>query len=280
MYEVTRFGPVVRIRMCRSFLGKPTLWVHAFWIDGLLIDSGCQHTVMDLARALEQEGMRVEQLVNTHSHEDHIAGNAWLHHRFGVRPRAHPLALERLAAPETWRTMHLYRQFYWGLIKEGCPGEPVGEVVQTDRYRFRVLHTPGHAPDHVALFEEREGWLFSGDAMISPRLQAIRIAEEPLRLLDSLRRMAALPVRRLFCSHAYRVADSAKPLLDKIAYWEQLRSAARALVHEGLSMGAITRRLLPGGGLIEPFSRGDYARINLIRGLLQDDGEPSDPTHR
>lgn len=142
MYEVTRYGPVVRLRMSRSFLNRPMQGVHAFWIDGLLIDSGCQRTVPDLAAALQAEGLRVEQLVNTHSHEDHISGNAWLHSRIGVTPRAHPLVLERLATPLTWREMHLYR--------------------------FRV---------------------------ISPRLHSVRVEEEPLRLIDSMRQLAALPVR-------------------------------------------------------------------------------------
>lgn len=270
MYEAARYGPVVRIRMCRSFLGRPTQWVHAFWIDGLLIDSGCQRTVPDLARALEAEGLAVEQLVNTHSHEDHVSGNAWLRRRFGVIPRAHPLALERMATPLTFSEMHLYRQFFWGLIPEGCPGEPIGERVETDRYRFQVLYTPGHARDHVSLYEERQGWLFAGDTLITPRLQFVRVDEEPLRLIDSMRQLAALPVRQLFCSHAYRVHDSTRPLLDKIGYWEQLRQRAKELAQDGLSMRAITRRLLPGRGWIEPISRGDYARINLIRGLLRE----------
>ncbi|MFZ5824780.1 MAG: MBL fold metallo-hydrolase [Bacillota bacterium] len=266
MYEVARFGPVVRIRMSRAFLGRPTLWVHAFWVDGLLIDSGCHHTVPDLAAALHQEGLTVEQVVSTHSHEDHVGANAYIRHRFGVMPRAHPLALDRLARPETWREMDLYRQFFWGLV-EGCPAEPLGEAVETDRYRFRVLHTPGHSKDHIALFEE-QGWLFSGDLLISPRLQHVRREENPLLLLDSMRQVAALPVRQLFCSHAYRVHDSAQPLAEKVAYWEKLQSDGRALAREGLSVRAITRRLLPARGLIELLTRGDFSRINLMRGLL------------
>lgn len=267
MYEVARFGPVVRIRMSRAFLGRPTLWVHAFWLDGLLIDSGCRHTVPDLAAALQQEGLTVEQVISTHSHEDHVAGNRWIHQRFGVTPRAHPLALDLLAQPETWRQMDLYRQFYWGLV-EGCPSQPLAAVVETDHYRLQVLHTPGHSRDHVALFAERQGWLFSGDLMISPRLQHVRREEKPLLLLDSMRRVVALPVRGLFCSHAYRVHDSAQPLAEKVAYWEQLQSDGRAMAREGLSVRAITHRLLPAQGLIEWLTLGDFSRINLMRGLL------------
>ncbi len=259
--------------MCRPILGRPTLWVHAFWIDGLLIDSGCRHTVPDLMKALDREGLTVEQLVNTHSHEDHVAGNAAIAQRYGVTPRAHPLALPRLATPETRTEMHFYRRLIWGLVGDSVAGEALGAVVETDRYRFAVHFTPGHAPDHIALHEEREGWLFSGDLMISPRLTVVRPTEDPPVLLESMRHLAGLPVRRLFCSHAYRVSDSAGPLIMKIAFWEQLQKEARELHRQGLSPSTIARRLLPGGGLIEPFSRGDYARKHLIRGLLGEGGD-------
>lgn len=257
--------------MSRALLGRPVMWVHAFWIDGLLIDSGCHHTLPDLMAAIRQEGLTVEQLVNTHSHEDHVGANGWLHRRFGVRPQAHPLALERLARRHTPYEIQFYRRAVWGLVKEGSPGLPLGEKVQTDRYRFRVYHTPGHAPDHVTLFAEQEGWLFTGDLLVSTRIRLIRPEEDPLLTLDSLHRMAALPVRQLFCSHAYRVADSAQPLLEKAAYWEQLRDQAWSLSREGESLTAITRRLLPGFSPIELISWGDFARGHLIRGLLKEE---------
>lgn len=69
------------------------LWVHAFLVDGLLIDAGPPHCVAELLNALAAE--RIDQMVLTHHHEDHV-GAALL----------------------------------------------------------------GHAPDHVALWEPDQGWLF------------------------------------------------------------------------------------------------------------------------
>lgn len=268
MHLIERFGPVVRIRMAPAILGRPMLWVNAFWVDGLLIDTGCHKTVPELMQALEREGLRVEQLVNTHTHEDHTAGNLAVSERYGVKPRAHTLGLVRLALPELLADMDLYRRIYWGAC-DPCPGEALGDEVRTDRFRFQVIHTPGHAPDHVALWEETEGWLFTGDLVLSPKLNRVRRQEEPARALTSLRRLAPLPVRQLFCSHAYKVADSAAPVHGKITYWEGLQREAATLQQQGLPVAQVARRLLGRPGVMEWFTRGDLSKQNLIEGLLK-----------
>lgn len=270
MYQVERFGPVVRIRMAPSLLGRPLLWVNAFWVDGLLIDTGCRHTVPDLMAALEHEGLRVEQLVCTHTHEDHVAGNAAVRERWGVRPRCHALGVARLAYPEA--ELPPYRRLAWGAV-DSCPGEALGDTVETDRYRLRVLPTPGHAPDHVVLHAEQEGWLFTGDLFLSPRLNRVREPERPLHTLDSLRRVAGLEVSQLFCAHAFKVPESTAPLQAKVAYWEGLQREAAALRRQGMSMESATRRLLGGPGPQEWLSRGDLSKEHLIRGLLRCPGQ-------
>ncbi|MDF2626720.1 MAG: Zn-dependent hydrolase, glyoxylase [Symbiobacteriaceae bacterium] len=273
MYQIDRFGPVVRIRMAPTFLGRPLLWVNAFWVAGLLIDSGCRHTVPDLLQAIEQEGLRVEQLVHTHTDEDHIAGTAELVRRFGVRPRVHALGLKGLTIPETKKELQLYRRFFWGAA-EPSRGEALGDFVEAGTYRFEVIHTPGHARDHIALWEEREGWLFSGDLMLSPRHDRVRSVEEPAVALESMRTLAALPVRQLFCSHAWRVHESAEPLKHKVTFWERLRQDAAGLQSQGLSVREITRRLLGKNGFMEWATLGDVSKQNLVNGLLRAVGDP------
>ncbi|MEW6547192.1 MAG: MBL fold metallo-hydrolase [Bacillota bacterium] len=43
----------------------------------------------------------------------------------------------------------------------------IPDRLYTGRYRFAVLHTPGHSDDHICLLEPDEGWLFSGDLFLS-----------------------------------------------------------------------------------------------------------------
>jgi len=266
LYTVDRFGPVVRIRMATTLLGRPLLWVNAFWVDGLLIDSGCAHTVPDLMAALDREGLMVEQLVHTHTHEDHVAGDGELMRRYKVIPRVHGTGLDLLRYGEP--DLPLYRRLTWGNVK-GCRGGALTDSVETERHRLSVIHTPGHAPDHVAFLEEREGWLFSGDLLVSPRLVRVRPPEDPVETIASMRRAAALPFRHLFCSHARQVHDGPEPLQAKIARWEYLQEEAARLADRGEGESEITRRLLGPDGLIEYLSRGDLSKRNLVHGLLQ-----------
>ena len=72
--RITATPAVVRFRMARELLGKQFYHTAAYWVDGLLIDTGCAHTARQLTSTLK--GWRVDQVVNTHSHEDHIGANA------------------------------------------------------------------------------------------------------------------------------------------------------------------------------------------------------------
>jgi glyoxylase-like metal-dependent hydrolase (beta-lactamase superfamily II) len=272
MHQIDHHGPVTRLRFSPAFLGRPRLWANLFWVDGLLIDTGCRRTLPELMALLRTEGLTVEQLVNTHTHEDHVAGNKAINTQYGVTPKVHTLGLPRLAHPEPRADMDFYRRFFWGPV-DPCPGEALGETVETDHYRFRVLHTPGHAPDHVALWEESQGWLFSGDLLISQRLVRTRRHENPPQTLQSMRQLAALPATQLFCSHAYKVYNSTAPLQAKIGLWERLQREAAAMTQAGLSTGQAARRLLGRNEVEEWISLGDLSKRNLIAGLLRD-GDP------
>ena len=91
MIQVERHGPVWKFRLARSFGKRGLYFTTAYWVDGLLIDTGCRHTVPELMKALENLPVRI--IVNTHRHEDHIAGNAPLQAERKVTILAHPLAL-------------------------------------------------------------------------------------------------------------------------------------------------------------------------------------------
>ena len=146
--------------------------------------------------------------------------------------------------------------------------EPLGDVVETRRYRFEVIPTPGHSPDHVCLFEREQGWLFSGDLFIHERVRYLRADENALIALASLHRVLALRPQMLICSHAGLIRDGCGAIERKIAYMEGLAEKARALREEGLSLRQVTDRLLGAERLMTHATRGDFAKINLVRSLL------------
>jgi glyoxylase-like metal-dependent hydrolase (beta-lactamase superfamily II) len=163
--------------------------------------------------------------------------------------------------------LELYRRLVWGQA-ENVEAMPLGDVVETARYRLDVIPTPGHSPDHVCFFEPEQGWLFSGDLFIHERARYLRADEDAYQILASLRRVLALQPHLLICSHAGFIEDACGAIERKIAYWEHVTDQAQALRREGLSLQEVSNRLLGPEGLATHISRGHFAKINLIRSLL------------
>jgi len=262
MLRSTEYGPITRIHLARTAFGRPLYTVEAYLVDGLLIDTGCPATGPELVAWCR--GRNVRQVVNTHHHEDHSGGDSALQGALGLPIAAPPEALPILA---DFYRLQLYRRVIWGR-PGSVAAEPLGGVVETDRYRFEVIPTPGHCPDHVCLFEREQGWLFSGDLFIHERVRYLRADEDALGTLESLRRVLALRPRLLVCSHAGLVEDGCGAIEHKIAYWERLAEQARALRQEGLLLREVTDRLLGTEGLMTHLTRGHFAKVHLIRSLL------------
>ncbi len=136
--------------------------------------------VVDPAFRIEQyleaaaaDGVRIERVLETHTHADHLSGHGRLALEHGV-----PVAIHSLAEPE-------------------YPFEPLadGRVLEVGAVRIRVLHTPGHRPEHCAfVVDERIALtgdsLFVGDAARPDLAVAAREGAEDL--FHSLARLAAL----------------------------------------------------------------------------------------
>ena len=134
--------------------------------EATLVDSGyVTHADETLARVVVAlEGRRLVRLINTHSHSDHIGGNA------AVR-RAHCcriLVPEGMApAVEDWDEDALL------LSSAHQQAEPFGfdaTIVPDDELemggiRWQALHVPGHDMHALAYYAPRERILISGDAL-------------------------------------------------------------------------------------------------------------------
>jgi glyoxylase-like metal-dependent hydrolase (beta-lactamase superfamily II)/rhodanese-related sulfurtransferase len=92
--------------------------------------------------AAERDSVAIERVLETHTHADHVSG----HGRFALE-HGTPVAIHSIAAPE-------------------YPFEPLadGDVVQVGSVRIRILHTPGHRPEHCA-FVVADELLLTGDSL-------------------------------------------------------------------------------------------------------------------
>ena len=268
MLKTTHYDAVTRIDMARTIAGRGHYWTTAYLVDGMMVDTGCAHTACELAEALRDQSLTL--IVNSHSHEDHIGANGTLQQqRDRLEILAHPLALPVLAQPRELQPLHPYRRMLWGW-PEPSHGQPVqnGELIRTEHHSFRVIYTPGHSPDHICLFEEQRGWLFSGDLFVGGKDRALRADFDIWQIIASLRQVSDLPIARLFPGSA-RVRDDPKEELDsKVSYLERAGHRVLDLHRKGWSVQAIARTLFGGPMLIELLTLGHFSRRQLVHSYL------------
>ncbi len=266
MLRAQERGPVRKFLSARSIFGRAFYHAAAYWVDGLLIDSGCAYTAMELSDATSL--LRLEQIVNTHSHEDHIGANGLLQQRRGASVLAHRLALPVLANPRL-QPLQFYRRLFWGW-PEPSRGTSVGSWLETEHYHFEVIATPGHSPDHICLYEPEQGWLFSGDAFIGGGERAARPDYDIYAIIASLRKLAALRVSLLFPGSGTVREDPVSAIRRKIEHLEGLGAEIRRLHQQGRDVKEIKRQVLGREPFLTYLTLGHFRASYLIQSYLQE----------
>jgi glyoxylase-like metal-dependent hydrolase (beta-lactamase superfamily II) len=269
MIKISHFDAVTRFDLARSIAGRGRYWTVAYFVDGMLIDSGCAYTASELVRQLEDQP--IEYILNTHSHEDHIGANGLLQRqREDLEILAHELALPVLAAPREKQPILFYQKLFWGW-PEPSQGKSVadGDVVKTENYAFQVLHTPGHSPDHLCLYEASQGWIFSGDLFVGGRERALREDYDIWGILASLKRLAGLQASMLFPACARVRSNPQEEFQSKIAYLEEMGNRVLELHQAGFREGEIARKVFGGPMLVELITTGNFTRRHLVASYLR-----------
>ena len=266
MIRVEQIGKIRKFKLARKIAGRGLYFTTAYYVDGLMVDTGCSFTVPELVSSLD--GLAVERVVNTHSHEDHIGANAALQEKFGAQVLAHIEALPFLAAPKQ-RRLRPYQLVMWG-YPAPSKGIAVGDFVETDSHRFQVIHTPGHSLDHICLYEPEQGWLFTGDAYVGGRDRALRLDYNVWQIIASLKKLASLDAKIIFPGSGTVRHDPHDELMDKIRYLEEQGEKVLELHHRGWSRRRIRLKLVGPEMPIAYYTLGHFSGRNLVRSYVED----------
>ena len=230
--------------------------VSIYVVRGTMIDSGF-HRARDVILEARAQ-LRVDGVIVTHWHEDHAGNVATLaRHGVPIAMRAETEVMLR-HAPE----LPLYRRLVWG--------RPPALDMDFKRYEaegFEFLHTPGHSSDHQVVWDTKTGTVFSGDLWLGVRSRVFHSAEDPYRIVESLRRIAALGPSRMFDAHRGLVRDPARALSARAEWITETIGKIERRIGEGQSDREILAGVLGGEELAGYFSHGDYARRNFVRAV-------------
>ncbi len=265
MIHVEQHGPVLAIRMARGFLGRPLAWTTAYWVDGLLIDTGPRCAAPELLKVLSQ--VPVNQIVVTHGHEDTIGGLEDVHTRFRHAPIFAPYRAISVIQEPTRLRLQLYRRLVWGVpkaLKQVRALDDIDNTLRTTSYTFRVIETPGHSRDHISLFEPTQRWLFSGDAFVGGMERAWPRESDLFSVIGSLQTLMSLRPERLFPSSG-EVRRTPRPeIAEKIASLQRLSKEVARLDAAGMSVEEIVACLFKGESALRLWTNGHFSAANLV----------------
>ncbi len=191
--------------------------VHSFLLLGeekaVLIDTGLG--IDNIKRITDQLTTLPIDVFTTHVHTDHIGSHEeferiyvhdgdkdWLVN--GIKG----LSIEQirkdisrditLPIPETFNP-NTYKPFQGepsGLLKDG-------DIFELGNRRLIIYHTPGHSPGHISIFDETNGYLFTGDLLYNETpIYAFYPSTNPVDLVNSLEKISKIPnVSMVYGSH-------------------------------------------------------------------------------
>ena len=130
----------------------------------MIIDPGCQYKEEEiiLTEYIEKNNLKPVHLINTHCHLDHIFGNKFVSEKYKLIPKMHKNDLPLLNGAN--KIAEMYN------VKLNPPPLKVdllneNDIIHLGDTSWKVIFTPGHAPGHICLFNEKNKKIKSGDVL-------------------------------------------------------------------------------------------------------------------
>jgi glyoxylase-like metal-dependent hydrolase (beta-lactamase superfamily II) len=188
-----------------------------------LVETGFTVQIPDILSAVDKLGYDAKKLsyiIPTHVHPDHAGGAGFLAQQLPqTKVVAYSRAAKVLTDPSVLeRLLQGFQQVFGGGAQERF-----GEMIAIAAERFllvqdggsiplgerdlKVIHTPGHDPNHLCFLDTKSRGLFCGDALgayfseVNGRLPSCILGSDPVLVLQSIDKLQKTSPAILFFSH-------------------------------------------------------------------------------
>lgn len=127
--------------------------------EGVIIDPGAEGK--HILRVVEDEGIKIKYIINTHGHIDHVGANAVVKEATGAPLLIHAEDGDLCHKP------HASLALFAGKLKLAESDRFIkdGEELEVGNLKLKVIHTPGHTKGGICLKAEK--LLFTGDTLFA-----------------------------------------------------------------------------------------------------------------
>ncbi len=248
-------------------IGRPALFSHVYFVDGLLIDTGHSRVRKEVLAATGE--LAVEQTFLTHYHEDHSGNLPAIKEQFNGPIYASELCCEMMKAPPS---ISFAQWVVWGSRPAFHGLVPIEGKLQTLNYQFELIPIPGHAPDMMALYEPNQGWLFSADLYVHHYISYFLDSERMWPQIESIRRILQLDFDVLLCGHNPQLKNGKAQLQKKLDFLEDFYGQVAQLHRQAYPAAQIMRRLqIKERWGTRLFSHGRLSALNMVRAVIRDE---------
>lgn len=126
---------------------------------GMMYSSECQA----ISAFIEEKGLTSTHLLNTHMHIDHVAGNEYISKKYGLVAEGN--IEDNFLAERVKEQAQMFGVPYSGSNVTIGKNLSENDIIKIGDESLKVIEIPGHSKGHIAFYSEKDGLIFTGDAL-------------------------------------------------------------------------------------------------------------------